>query len=138
MNRLYAAQGSSYRELNNATANQARIFPETMNKGNFTATGDIRSSWGGAVSISNSLKISDKKQQLFYTIKYQNVPAGICLSLVSGAAHHFEQVIINGMPVMIDHSGRKMDSQKGGEFDPGKAAQGCTIRNTSTIEFIAR
>lgn len=136
--KLYASQGGDYKGLNRATANQARIFPKTMNRGDFTATGDIRSSWGGAVNISSSLRAPGDTRQPFYTIEYQDVPAGICLPLVSGAAFYFDQVIINGTAAMTEHSGRRLDAREGGEFDPAKAAEGCSIRNTSRIEFIAR
>lgn len=138
INKLHASQGGDHKRINLSAADKAHLFPKAMSRGFFTATGDIRSSWGGAVNISNSIERSSDTPQPSYTIEYQEVPVGVCLPLVAGAALYFDQVIINGTAAMTDHSGQRLDSHKGGKLDQGKAAQACTERGTNTVEFKAR
>lgn len=48
---LYASKNYNYTGLNTLVANQAKMFPSSMNLGNY-ATDAITSSWGGVVKVS--------------------------------------------------------------------------------------
>lgn len=129
INNLYAAKGGNYTGLTTTVANQARVFPASMNQG--TYTGDtITSSWGGEVDVAvndaattaavtpNGVIAPNRS----FTITYASVPSGVCLPLVSSAANNFQGVTVGSTNVLTSTG-----------FDPAAAATACA--NNPTIVF---
>lgn len=86
---LYA-RGGDPTSLTNAIANQARLFPSSMNRGDYSATASITSAWGGTVGVSPNDSTS-------VNFTYTAVPGGVCLPLLSSAAPHFRSVRVAAM-----------------------------------------
>ena len=131
---LYASRGGNYGGLNRGVANQARVFPSSMNGGVYTAGADITTAWGGGVWIGRESNSTDDvvNGERRYSIRYEGVPAGVCLGLVSGAASNFQDVRVSDLgsttgSVFTD-----------GQFDPGLAATECANNpNGAQVTFIS-
>lgn len=118
---LYASKGGNYAGLTNLVANRARAFPSSMNGGDFaTSTPTVTSAWGQNVTAVASSGAAPRTFEITYT----NVPAGVCLGLVSGAAGNFQDITVGGVDVMPGTPG---------SFDPALAAQHCA--NGGTVVF---
>ena len=136
VSKLVAKQKGSYGELNQATANQARVFPLSMNNEDFSPDAKLSSRWGAPVRLRG---IPDGTARGSYVIEYHAVPAGICLGLVSGAANIFDQIRVDGSPVFANDAGKAAAASEGGRFDPGKAAGACADADTPPlVEFVGR
>ncbi len=122
---LYASKGGNYAGLNQDIANQARVFPSSMNGGSYTPGTRINSSWGGEVVVEE-----DPSNSRRFNVRYTMVPAGVCLGLVSGAATNFLDVEVGptgseGFPSVFNSDGT---------FNPGAAANLCADGDTGTWE----
>ena len=117
---LYASKGGNYTGLTTAVANQARAFPSSMNGGTYTASAPVTSSWGNTVAVD----VGSGTPPRTFTVTYNNVPAGVCLGLVSGAAGNFQDITVGSTDVMPGTPG---------SFDPALAAQHCA--NGATVVF---
>lgn len=115
INNLYASKGGVYTGLTNTVAINARVYPTSM-----TASGSSLSSWGGAVTTA-----VDGSNPRRFTITYADVPQGVCLGLVSGAASNFEQIEVGETPVITDSAGEAAELSAGGQFNPAEAATAC-------------
>lgn len=123
INNLYAARGGNYNGLDEGVANQARVFPTSMNGGDFSAEADITTAWGEGVTIAPA-PLNGNADRAF-TITYAGVPEGVCLGLVSGAAGNFEDVTVGGTTVMTTD----------GQFDPAAAAAQCNTAAGGPVVF---
>lgn len=136
ISKLVAKKKGSYGDLNQANANQARVFPVTMNDGDYSPNAKVLSSWGEPVRLRG---IADGSTMGTYVIEYHAVPAGICLGLVFGSANTFEQIRVDGSPVFANDAGKAAAASEGGRFDPGKAAGACSDTDTPPlVEFVGR
>lgn len=118
---LYASKGGNYTGLTTAVANQARAFPSSMNGGTFTGSNpSIKSSWGEDVAVAAGSGTPPRT----FTVTYTNVPAGVCLGLVSGAAGNFQDITVGTVDVMPGTPG---------QFDPALAAANCA--NGANVVF---
>lgn len=94
---LYINKGF-YTGLDVNVANQARIFPESMNGGKYTTNTPIKSSWGGEVILwpRPNVLTPTGNTGFHYTfgISYQYVPPSICPSLISGIAGDARSIIV--------------------------------------------
>ena len=134
--KLGAEREGGYEGLNQSTANQARVFPATMNDGDFSPNAEVSSRWGGRVHLRG---VQDESENGLYVIEYHAVPLETCLGLVSGAANTFEQIRIGGSPVFLNDAGEEAAANAGGKFDAGKAAGACVRDNTPPlVEFVGR
>ncbi len=115
---LYASRGGNYGGLTTGIANQARAFPSSMNGGQYGSTTAITTAWGDGVEIGAAPDAAAAVATggRTYAIVYENVPAGVCLGLVSGAASNFQDVIVGGTSVF---NGTPV------QFNPGTAAAAC-------------
>lgn len=123
INNLYAARGGNYAGLSNEVAVNARVFPQNMVVGDATDADAVQASWGGTVTVDEGTTPRE------FTISYTNVPDGVCLGLVSGAAGNFTDIAVGtGSSGIIDGDG---------QFDPGAAASACAAEATGgrTITF---
>lgn len=129
---LYASKGGNYTGLATGVVNQARIFPSSMNGGVYTSSAVIRASWGGAVTVD---AVGTAPNQRQFSITMNEVPAGVCLGLVSGAASNFDQITVGGTGVITDSATIPAASpaSAGGTFNPAVAAGRCSAAATSTI-----
>lgn len=132
----FAQREGGYGGLNQSMANQARVFPATMNDGDYSPNAKVFSSWGEPVRVRG---IEDGSAIGAYVIEYHAVHAGICLGIVSGAASSFEQIRVDGSPVFANDAGKAAAASEGGRFDPGKAAGACADADTPPlVEFVGR
>lgn len=128
INTLYSSTGGNYRTLTAGVANQARAFPSTMNGNNFSASAPIYSSWGGTVSLVVNTAATTAAQtpggilaaNRSFSITYADVPAAVCLPLVTGASVSFQGVRVGSTEIMASSEG-------GGQMgvDPALAAVAC-------------
>ena len=97
---LYA-NGGDWTTLTRGVANQARIFPVTMNGGDYGATAPITSSWGQPVMIS-PLRPTHLDGKLV-TFQYFRFPDDVCVPLASAAAANYRSIRINrGSGAMVE------------------------------------
>lgn len=115
INNLYASRGGNYADLETSTAVQARALPSSMVGGNFVS-GTPAAAWGGAVDVGSAADPANAAPANARTfgIQYTNVPEGVCLGLVSGAATNFTQVSVGGSNLITNN-----------QFDPAAAAEAC-------------
>lgn len=134
INNLYASKGGNYTGLKTGVANQARVFPSSMNSGSYTDTAKINSSWGGEVTVTApttgalTTDGADIPAGRYFTVSYKDVPEGVCLGLVSGAAGNFSQIKVGSTDVIKKASagGAGGAGAVTGGFDPSAAAGACT------------
>ena len=118
---LYVSSGGRYPGLTTAVVNQGRIFPASMNAGDYTATASIRSSWGGAVTVAALAADhvtpfgADLISGRAFSITYADVPDGVCVGLITGAAANVSDITVGGTSV-FDATG----------FNPANATVRCT------------
>jgi hypothetical protein len=131
VNNLYASKGGNYTGLTSGVANQARVFPASMNQGTYTSAAPITSSWGGNVSVAanGATTIANTPNGVIaanrsFTITYESVPAGVCLPLVSAASNNFQGVLVGGTSVLTSTG-----------FNPATAATQCT--GNANVVFIS-
>lgn len=106
---LYASKGGNYEGLDNEVANKARVFPSTMNGGDYT-TKTLTSSWGGNVRISPSPDLTSPQRILAnraFLVTYERVPESVCLGMISGASDNFFKITINNVDVITARNGAK-------------------------------
>ena len=73
--------------ITTALANQARVFPSSMNGGNYTASAPIQSSWGGSVRLMTTGVAS-------FDVVYQDVSKEMCLKWLPALTLNFQWVQI--------------------------------------------
>lgn len=130
INNLYAAKGGNYTDLARGVANQARVFPASMNNGTYTAAQAITSSWGGDVNVEeNTAAQGSYAAHRTFRVTYSAVPNGVCLPLVSGAAGNFTSIQIGAGA----GAGTEVITNTG--FDPAAAATACAAATNPTVTF---
>lgn len=111
-------------------SNIAKVFPTSMNNGDFSRDVQIKSSWGGDVWVWARPAISVPGGQIgaerSFGISYEGVPANVCVNLLPLLAGKFESVYINFQELVLP----------GGGFDINNVGTSCvdnaTLRLTST------
>ena len=134
---LYASRGGNYSGLNTTIANQARAFPSSMNGGTFSGS-NVTAAWGGEVDVGSAADptAAVPAGAREFGIRYTNVPDGVCLGLVSGAASNFNQVTVGTAGVFTNATGdAALPANQGGQFNPGVAAGACT--GTPDVTFVS-
>ena len=121
INNLYASRGGSYQGLTTPIAVQARAVPSSMVGNNFDGTVAPTAAWGDNVTIVAGTGTQPRE----FVITYANVPEGVCLGLVSGAATNFQDVKVGGTTVFGTD----------GQFNPGTAAIRCANAETRDVAF---
>lgn len=136
INSMYVLTGGNYTGLSTAVANQARVFPASMNGNQYTPSAAIKSSWNGQVAV-NALAAagafasgSAYEVGHAFDIQYADVPSGVCLPLVSGVAQKFQDI-------QIGTADPANSVFSGGAFNPGLAAQKCSNTAGSVVHFIS-
>ena len=129
---LFNNSGGSYAGLNTTVANQARVIPETMNGGNYASISQIKSTWGGDVTIGNvSAQLSVPyvvPGSRSFRIIYTKVPESICLGLVSASIGNFFKITVDSVDVINVNDGKL-------EFNPAIAAEACSKKENDQIAF---
>lgn len=115
INNLYASRGGNYAGLATETAVRARALPSSMVGGDFVA-GTPTAAWGGLVNVGSAGAPGTAVAAggRTFGIQYADVPEGVCLGLVSGAATNFSQVSVGGTDLITDN-----------QFNPAAAATAC-------------
>lgn len=137
INNLYASKGGDYKGLTTAVANQARVFPSSMNSGTYTGAA-VNSSWGGAVKAEVTTAETTTDGAAIpagraFTVTYESVPEGVCLGMISGAAGNFSQIEV-GSAKLIKTATTGQTATAGG-FDPAAAATECSKASAPTVKF---
>jgi hypothetical protein len=136
VNNLYAAKGGNYTGLTKGVANQARVFPASMNNGTYTTGQAITSSWGGDVDVAvNTAAQGSYAANRTFTISYTAVPSGVCLPLVSGAAGNFTSIRVGGTTGTGATAGTEVITSTG--FSPTDAATACSSSANPSVAFIS-
>lgn len=85
-------------------ANLARVFPTTMNGGDFSKNATVTSSWGGDVWVWVRPALTTPKGDIptrySFAILYEGVPAGVCVPLATMVGNDFASVSISGEEIM--------------------------------------
>lgn len=126
---LYGAT-RDYGTATTAIVNQARIFPASMNGGDFSAAAAINSSWDGAVTVIGASDIlgaapSATAADRFFTITYAAMPSEVCSRLVPGLVQNFEAIYV-GTPAAATLAS-----------DPGLTAALCAASDTVDVTFVS-
>lgn len=120
---LYGAT-RNYTGIGNGVVNQARIFPASMNGGDFTAAGGdaVTSSWSGAVTVA--AVGADPARQ--FSITYADMPSEVCTRLVPGMLQNFESIAVGtgDTPAALDD-----------DATPGDIVAACNAADAVTVVF---
>lgn len=117
---LYGAT-RNYDGITEGVVNQARIFPASMNGGNFGLTSPITSSWSAPVTVT-PVGTAPARQ---FAITYDAVPSEVCTRLVPGLAQNFEIVTVGTATVKAAGSTA---------VDPGAVVTACAS-GAQTVVF---
>lgn len=102
-------------------ANQARIFPPTMNGGNYSKTTPITSSWGGEVWVVTRPDATTPSGFLpkgrSFGIFYGAIPSSVCVQLLPALSGQFKSVWVGNAVELI---------QSNGEMDLNSIGQACS------------
>ena len=108
---IFASKGGSYEGLgrgksvsDRGIANQAKIFPSSMNGGDYSQNAVISSSWGGQVYVWRNPNVTTPKGDIpwaySFGILYEQVPQGVCVHLLPALAGSFVSVKINSTEIL--------------------------------------
>lgn len=86
-------------------ANAARVFPPTMNNGDYSKNAEVRSSWGGNVWVWQRPAVVMQSGSSYpaartFGVLYEDVPSSICVPLVSAVSGGFVGVSVSGTEVI--------------------------------------
>ena len=106
-------------------ANQARVFPVTMNGGDYSADAVITTSWGGEVWVWRRPAVTTASGSFAagrtFGILLEKVPQSVCLPLISAVSGSFVAISV-GTNQVITADG----------LDPAAAAAACDAVTDST------
>lgn len=98
---MYASTMGDYKGLDTEKANNAKVFPQSMNAGVYTGAG-ISSTWGQPVRVNMMYGAdADLAVNKGFTIEYIAVPSAICLGMVSASANMFNDIRVGSGTVML-------------------------------------
>lgn len=109
-------------------ANAARVFPPTMNNGDYSRDAEVRSSWGGNVWVwqrpAVTMASGTYPAARTFGVLYEDVPSSVCVPLVSAVSSGFVGVSVSGTEVI----------QAGG-LDVAAMTAACNATPSGTIMF---
>lgn len=90
-----------YDTLTTGVANEARIFPPTMNAGLFGPTAPITNIWSGAVTLAPAQGNGGPggTADTHFTITYEDITDAACVKLAPAVAPNFDAVQLNGITI---------------------------------------
>lgn len=105
---LYANKGGNYTGLgdglgasDNGISNQARVFPPTMNGGDYSKEAKITSSWGANVVVWKRPQVTTPLGTIpanrSFGILYANIPPGVCVNLLPALSGSFHSVTVGNL-----------------------------------------
>lgn len=108
---LFYSKGGSFRGLGNGknagdrgVANQARVFPSTMNGGDYSADVQVKTTWGGDVWVWKRPAVTTPKGAILadrsFGILLEGVPRGVCVPLVAAVGNDFMSVTVASQEVL--------------------------------------
>jgi len=96
MRGMFASQGGYYSSLpadSTAVLNAARVFPRSMNGGDYSAAGSIQNAWGGAVILTATGSAHQGVPAgRGFSISYSKLPSAACVDLVTRSVKVFKVV----------------------------------------------
>lgn len=85
-------------------ANAARVFPSTMNNGDYSRDADVTSTWGGLVWVwqrpAVTMPSGSYPAARTFGLLYEDVPSNACVPFVSAVASGFVGVSVNSQEVL--------------------------------------
>ena len=136
MRSLFASSGSNYAllppEVSTATLNNARVFPASMNGGDYT-TGAIRHSWDGLVSLhATNFSHAGIPVGRGFSINYMDMPSQACVDMVSRSFKTFKIIM-----VYANGSSNSADMFYPEATDLSTLTQACNQSNAVRIQFLS-
>lgn len=111
-------------------ANNARVFPETMNNGNYS-TSNITNVWGGSVNITPTTATNAGVAAGWaYVIRSRDIPAEACVQMVARTISSFKTIQINYV------SGQAGENINFGNYDLANVTEKCNRRPLTTVNFV--
>lgn len=102
-NGTYTGLGNGRSAGDRGTANLARIFPVSMNGGDFSQNVPIQAVWGGDVWVWQRPAVTTPMgaiaQHKSFGISYDSVPRNVCAPLVMALSDDFRSITINNNEV---------------------------------------
>lgn len=129
---LYAAGPGGFEGLNTAIANQAGVFPQSMNNGDRSAEAKITTAWGTNVLLGHATRGSGTNlppaQGRAFSIRYDSIPTQGCMVLATAAATTFDDVWVGSISSVLGEDG---------QLDMERAAAGCSSSDRVAMRFIS-
>lgn len=92
-----------YSGIRNSNLNQARIFPATMNAGDYSPTAPIKSAWNQDVEVWGAYLVDGSADTVFpadhFHIFYRSMPNDVCERLVPAVFKYFAKVYVGGAEI---------------------------------------
>lgn len=131
---LFSSKGGSYEGLgrgksasDRGIANQAKIFPESMNGGDYSQNAVITSSWGGQVYVWRNpvvtTPLGEHPWAYTFGILYEQVPTDICTNLLPMLGGAFASVKINSIEVV----------NSSGQINVSEVGRACAVANGTLV-----
>ena len=103
-----------------------------MNGNDFGADAPISSSWGGSVALQVNASTTTTPGRSIpanrsFSITYTDVPAGICLSLITAAGNNFQSIRVGSEEVVSAGDGGPAG------VDPARAASTCAAEAQTVV-----
>jgi hypothetical protein len=109
-------------------ANAARVFPATMNNGDYSRDADVTSSWGGLVWVwqrpAVTLPSGSYPAARTFGLLYEAVPSSVCVPFVSAVASGFVGIAVNSQEVLTAEG-----------LDINRLTESCGADTTVTVMF---
>jgi hypothetical protein len=111
-------------------ANRARIFPVSMNGGDFSAN-KVSNVWGGDVTLTNTTSSHAGVQAGWsFVIRTRDVPPEACVNLVARTITSFRTIQVNYI------SGEAGENINRDNYDLASVTEKCNRRTVATVNFV--
>ena len=125
----YNGLGDGIGASDSGIANQARVFPTSMNNGDYSKDAPIRSSWGGNVVVWKRPQVTTPMGTLpmsrSFGIMYTNVPNDVCVHLLPALGSAFSSIAVGDLTAGQE-STRVEVVTSSGTLDPTAVGRACT------------
>lgn len=111
-------------------ANQGRVFPVSMNGGDYNANRPVNV-WGGEVSLTSTTGTNmGTTAGRAFVIRYRNVPIEACVALVAGTINSFKTIQVNYI------SGQAGENMNRDTYTMEGILERCNRRDVATVNFV--
>lgn len=128
---LYASGPGGFEGLNTAIANQAGVFPQSMNNGDRSADAQVSTAWGTGVLLGHATRGGSNlppAEGRAFSIRYDSIPSKGCITLATAAATIFDDVWVGSISSVLGEDG---------QLDLERVATGCSSAERVPMRFIS-